>query len=190
MKFGRKIDRLHMKQLELIKESHKTVTGCTVTGGWAVEAIHQTYTDMKSLLRSHENVDLMVPEKYLKEINHTLDDCEMDRYQELGGNIHAKREDGLKADMVILYSETKNKKKFWVYKTPYHNERFRIPTALLQTVDVKVEGVKFKALNPTALYVAKILPKDMVDTDTFDAAVLGPHVDPKLLKKMMPYTKI
>jgi hypothetical protein len=190
MKFGRKIDRRHMEQLGLIKESHKTVPKCMGTGGWAVEAIHQTYTDMRSLLRSHENVDLMVEAKYTPKINYVLDELEMERYQELGGNIHAKREDGLKADVVILYSETKNKKKFWVYKTPYHNERFRIPTALLQTVDVKVEDVKFRALNPTALYVAKILPKEMVDTDTFDAAVLGPHVDPKLLKKMMPYTKI
>jgi len=191
MKFGRKIDALHMKQLGLIKEAHKTVTGCIVTGGWAVEGIHQKYTEVRSLLRSHDNADFMVAEKYIKEINYTLDEFEMDRYQELGGNIHVKRKDGLKADVVVLYSKTKSKKKFWKYKTPYHREEFTIPTALLQSVDVKVEDVKFRALNPTALYLAKIFTKHhMVGTDIFDASVLGPYVDPKMLKKMMPYTGI
>lgn len=189
--FGRKVDKMHSGQLELIGYVDRKVAESMVTGGWAVEGIHQASTAFTDILRVHDNVDFMVAEKYTRDINRALDDFDMDRYQEPGENIRAHREDGLKADIVILYPITKKKKKFWKYKTPYHDNEFEIPTCLLESAKVKVGNTKFRALKATQLYLAKIFTKHkMVDTDLFDTSVLGPYVDPETLKKLMPYTGI
>jgi hypothetical protein len=189
-KFGRKVDRLHEMQLEFIGYVNRKVADSMVTGGWAVEGIHQAKTTFTDIMRPHDNVDFMIAEKYLDELDAAMDKFDMEKHQEPYGNIHAGGKDGLKADMVVLYPHTLNKRKHWVYETPYHNGHFRVPAELLKSTRARVGDVRFRALNPTALYFAKILTKENVDTDMFDAAALKPYTDAAMMKRMMAYARI
>lgn len=149
-----------------------------VAGGWAVDGV------LGKVTRPHDNVDVMVPRKNLPRFEMLLEDYGMEIRPE-GRNRHAEGR-GVVADVVVLYPIGED----YAFETPYHNPGAPIPKRFLKGKRVKLEGIKFTALNPTALYFAKITAKERCERDLKDAKNIARYVDEELKKDMMAYAKV
>ena len=190
---GRKIGPLQREQLNVIYCVSKKVPSTKVAGGWAVEGLYRKFADdakRDTLLRSHENVDFLVSEEYLSKMSAALNECGMETHGLKGGNLRGTKKDGPTADVIVLHPISYRKKQYWVYETPYHNPGVPVPVELLEGTEVAIGNVSYRALNATALYLAKLTAKSLSAKDKFDLTFLEHMVDNDVREQLRFYAKV
>lgn len=152
-----------------------------ITGGWAVDGI------LGKVSREHDNIDVMLLKGDVPKFKEELEKYGMEIRNTGSGRLINLRAEGagVVVDAIVLYPIEDYDG--YLFETPYHNPGAPIPKSFLKGRRVNLQRVNFTALNPTALYFAKITAKETRKRDMEDARKLAPFVDKNLREQMKFY---